>query len=180
MIIAATHAPRFSGPNYPDPGHTPEGFAELEKARQKIANIFSPGKYLVAEGTGLRFHEVAACVALDLELGGRIACCTCPMLGGPEAIDKATNMIILPSGIAVPKDKYLALTRTKSFRPIVLLEELWQIAGENGCEHLFLCTGGAFMNALLRAYKRSKEIRLEKGAVYQICPVPGGGIMRIA
>jgi hypothetical protein len=163
----------------PNPGHTAEGFALLAMVHDKLIGILPAGKYLVAEGSGLQFHEVAACLALDLELAGRIVSYACPILGGPEAIDEATDKIVLASGDTVPRAQYLALTDTEGFNPLAFLNSLWGIAVKNGCQHVFLATNGDFISSLLRAAK-IKMIKLKPGAVYQICPVPGGEIAQIA
>lgn len=183
-IFAATPAQIDVDSRHRDPGHTREGFTRMAAMRRKLKKTLPPGKYLVAEGSGLQFHQVAVCIPLELEpaiqIGSRIVC---PALGGPEAIDEATNMIILASGDTVPRAQFLALTDTKGFSPLIFLNDLWGIAAKNGCQHVFLATSCAFISALLSTAK-IKAIKLKPGVVYQLTALPGtvmhGSVLRIA
>lgn len=110
-VYVVTHGDKFKGPN---PGMTPEGFAQVAALRGLIPRNPS----LVVIGTGQRHLDVAAALYLtcwaedtDQISTGRIPLRVTPVVGGPESLEDDT--ILLANGTKVARDQY---TGTKDGR----------------------------------------------------------------
>jgi len=142
MIYLITHGDRGKGP---DPGHTPEGLAQIERLS------LPEGIQFIVTGTGRRFLEMLRIVQSKLP---GVPVRYSPFCGGPEGWE-GENKIIFPDGTIVDYSDYIGVSNS----PLDMWDFVKALPGRT-----ILCAGGALMSGL-----GLKEIS-EKGRLYELDP----------
>lgn len=112
-IWVVTHGERFYGPEYPNPGMTDKGKADIRALKKYLPPV---DIITVVCGTGIRFIQIAE--ELDLTPNRFTT-----VIGTADAITKDKTGIVLADGTLIPKEQFTT-RKDMGDAPLKLIQEL--------------------------------------------------------